>query len=253
MEEKQDLIIGRNAVTEALRSGRAVDSILVARGERSGSLGKIIGMCRERGIVVKQADSRKLDFLCGHAGHQGIVAYAAVRDYAQIDDIFALAEERGEDPFIVICDELEDPHNLGAIIRTAEAAGVHGIVVPKRRSASLSYAVGKASAGAVEYVPVARVANIPAALEDFKKRGLWIFGADSDGEDSAAADLTGPAGLVIGSEGFGLSRLVKEKCDVIISLPMKGKLNSLNASVAAGILMFEILRRREAAAASESL
>lgn len=244
MDEKDDIIIGRNAVAEALRSGRTVDSILVARGERSGTLGKIIGECRERDIVVKQADIRKLDFLCGHSNHQGIVAFVAVHEYACIEDIFALAKQRNEEPFIVICDELEDPHNLGAVLRTAEAAGVHGVIVPKRRSASLSYAVGKASAGALEYVPVARVPNISAAIDELKAKGLWIYGAETGGKNWCEQDYSGAVALVIGSEGLGLGRLVKEKCDFIVSLPMKGKLNSLNASVAAGILMFEAARQR---------
>lgn len=244
MDEKEDIIIGRNAVSEALKSGRTIDSILIAKGDRSGSLSKIAGECRERDIVVKEADSRKLDFLCGHSNHQGIVAFTAIHEYASLDDIFSLAESRNEPPFIVICDELEDPHNLGAILRTAEATGVHGIVVPKRRSASLSYAVGKASAGAVEYIPVARVSNISATIDELKKKGLWIFGADFGGEVWCGQDLSGPIALVIGSEGQGLGRLIKEKCDFIISLPMKGKINSLNASVAAGILMFEASRQR---------
>lgn len=243
-DEKDDIIIGRNAVTEALRSGRTVDSILVARGERSGTLGKIIGECRERGIVVKEADARKLDYLCGHSNHQGIVAFTAVHEYASIEDILALAESRGEKPFVIICDELEDPHNLGAVLRTAEAAGAHGVIVPKRRSASLSYAVGKASAGALEYVPVARVANITAAISELKEKGLWIYGAEIGGTPWCEQDYTGAVALIIGSEGQGLGRLVKEKCDFIVTLPMKGKINSLNASVAAGILMFEAARQR---------
>lgn len=243
-DEKDDIIIGRNAVTEALRSGRTVDSILVARGERSGTLGKIIGECRERGIVVKEADARKLDYLCGHSNHQGIVAFTAVHEYASIEDILALAESRGEKPFVIICDELEDPHNLGAVLRTAEAAGAHGVIVPKRRSASLSYAVGKASAGALEYVPVARVANITAAISELQEKGLWIYGAETGGTPWCEQDYTGAVALIIGSEGQGLGRLVKEKCDFIVTLPMKGKINSLNASVAAGILMFEAARQR---------
>jgi len=249
MDEKEDIIIGRNAIAEALKSGRVIDSILVAKGDRSGSLGKIVGECRERGIVVKEADSRKLDFLCGHSNHQGIVAFTAIHEYASIEDIFALAESREEKPFIVICDELEDPHNLGAILRTAETAGVHGIIVPKRRSASLSYAVGKASAGAVEYVPVARVSNIASTIDDLKEKGLWIYGAEPGGKNWCEQDFSGPVVLVIGSEGQGLGRLIKEKCDFIVSLPMKGQINSLNASVAAGILMFEAARQRAGIAA----
>lgn len=244
MEDHNDLIIGRNAVAEALRSGRSIDTLLVARGDRSGSLGKLVSECRERDIVIKQVDERKLDFLCGQGNHQGVAAYAAVKEYAQMKDIFALARERGEPPFLILCDELEDPHNLGAILRTAETAGAHGVIVPKRRSASLSYAVGKASAGAVEYVPVVRVANLAAAMDDLKQKGVWIYGAEPGGTAWCEQDYAGPVALVIGSEGHGLGRLVKEKCDFLVSLPMNGRITSLNASVAAGILMYEVARQR---------
>lgn len=241
---REDLIIGRNAVSEALRSGRAIDTLMVARGERNGSIGRIISECRDNGVVVKEVDRKKLDLMCGGAVHQGIAAYAASHEYASIDDIFALAEERGEKPFIIICDELEDPHNLGAVIRTAEATGAHGIIIPKRRNASLSYVVGKASAGAVEYVPVARVANIAQTIDELKEKGIWFYAADMDGEDWCSVNYDGGVGLVIGSEGRGISRLVKEKCDFIVSMPMKGRINSLNASVAAGVLMYEVARQR---------
>lgn len=239
-----DLIIGRNSVLEALRAGRAIDSLLVARGERSGSIGRILAECREKGIVIKEVDAKKLDFLCGRGNHQGVAAYAAAHAYACVADLLALAQERGEAPFLIICDELEDPHNLGAIIRTAEAAGAHGVIIPKRHAASLSFAVSKAAAGALEYLPVARVGNLAATLDELKKQGLWIYGADMDGTPFCETDYSGPAALVIGSEGRGLGRLIKEKCDFIVSLPMKGKINSLNASVAAGILMYEIARQR---------
>lgn len=245
MEEKNnDLIIGRNAVSEALKSNRAIDTLLVAKGDRGGSIGKIIGECREKGIVIKEVDRKKLDFMCGGSSHQGIAAYAAAHEYADVDDIFAAAQEKGEHPFIIVCDEIEDPHNLGAIIRTADAAGAHGVIIPKRRNATLSYVVGKTSAGAVEYVPVARVANLASTLDELKERGVWVYGADMDGQNWTDTDFSGGVALVIGSEGKGLGRLVKEKCDVIVSLPMKGKVNSLNASVAAGILMFEVSRQR---------
>lgn len=242
-EKREDVIAGRNPVTEALRSGRAIDTLLVAKNA-AGSLAGIAAKAREKGITVKEVDSRKLDFLCAGENHQGVAALAAVKDYSTIEDIFALAEERGEPPFIVVLDEIEDPHNLGAIIRTAECAGVHGIIIPKRRSAGLSYAVGKASAGAVEYVPVARVTNIPAAIDQLKERGLWVFGADMDGVECSKCNFEGPAALVVGNEGKGMGKLVRQKCDVIVSLPMKGKINSLNASVAAGILMYEIAKYR---------
>lgn len=241
---KTDLIIGRNAVLEALQSGRAIDSVWIARGERTGSIGKIQRLCREKGIVVKEVDEKKLTFSCAHANHQGVAAWAAAHDYAEVEDIFALAESRGEKPFIIVCDELEDPHNLGAILRSAEAAGAHGVIIPKRRSASLSFAVAKASAGAVEYVPVARVPNIPALLDDLKKRGVWIYAADMGGSLWCDTDFDGAVALVIGSEGRGVGRLVKERCDFVVSLPMAGKINSLNASVAAGILMFEVAKQR---------
>ncbi len=245
MEEKNnDLIIGRNAVLEALKSERAIDTLLVARGDRGGSIGKIIGECREKGVVVKEVDKKKLDFMCGGSSHQGIAAYAAAHEYADVDDIFAAAQAKGEKPFIIVCDEVEDPHNLGAIIRSADAAGAHGVIIPKRRNATLNYIVGKTSAGAVEYVPVARVPNLPTLLDELKERGVWVYGADMDGQNWCDTDFTGGVALVIGSEGKGLGRLVKEKCDFIVSLPMKGKVNSLNASVAAGILMFEVSRQR---------
>ncbi len=241
---REDLIIGRNAVSEALRSGREIDTLLVSKGERNGSIGQIIAKCRELQVVIKEVDRRKLDQICGGAVHQGVAAYAASHEYASVDDILALAQERGEKPFVVICDELEDPHNLGAIIRTAEATGVHGIIIPKRRNASLSYAVGKASAGAVEYVPVARVSNIAQTIDELKEKGIWFYAADMDGQDWCSVDYDGGVGLIIGSEGRGVSRLVKEKCDFTVSMPMKGKINSLNASVAAGVLMYEVARQR---------
>lgn len=244
MQNDEGLIIGRNAVAEALKSGREIDTLLAAKGERSGSMGKIIAECRERGVTVKEVDRRKLDSLCGGANHQGIAAYAAVHEYSTLEDMLRIAEEKGEAPFIVICDDIEDPHNLGAIIRTADACGAHGIIIPKRRGVSLTYAVGKVSAGAVEYVPVARVPNIPSVIEELKQKGFWIYAADMGGKLWCEQDYSGAAALVVGSEGRGISRLVKEKCDFTVSLPMKGKINSLNASVAAGILMYEIAKSR---------
>ncbi len=243
-EQRQDLIIGRNAVAEALKSGRAIDSLLVARGERGGSIGKIIADCRDRGIVVKETDVRKLDKICGGSNHQGVAAWAAAHEYSSIEDILNNAESKGEQPFVIICDEIEDPHNLGAIIRTADACGAHGIIIPKRRGVSLTYAVGKVSAGAVEYVPVAKVANLASTIEELKEKGFWVYGADMNGTRWDQQDYSGSVALVIGSEGKGISRLVREKCDFIVSLPMKGKINSLNASVAAGILMYEIAKHR---------
>lgn len=242
--ERQGLIIGRNAVAEALKSGRAIDSLMVAKGERGGSVGKIIAQCRDKGIVVKETDRRKLDKICEGENHQGVAAWAAVHEYSSVEDILKNAESKNEKPFVIICDEIEDPHNLGAIIRTADACGAHGIIIPKRRGVALTYAVGKVSAGAVEYVPVARVANLPSVIEELKEKGFWVYGADMDGTSWDKQDYSGSVALIVGSEGKGISRLVKEKCDFIVSLPMKGKINSLNASVAAGILMYEIAKHR---------
>jgi len=238
------IIAGRNAVSEALRAGRAVGSLYVQRGEKSGPLLSLIARAKDVGITVKEADSRKLDHLCGGAAHQGVVAVAAVKEFSSLDDIFALAEERGEPPFLIVCDELEDPHNLGAVIRTAECAGAHGVVIPRRRSAGLTYAVGKTSAGAVEYLPVAQVQNLASLLEELKRRGVWVYAADMDGSPWCETDFTGPVALVIGSEGRGVGRLIKEKSDFVVSMPMKGHVNSLNASVAAGILCYEVCRQR---------
>lgn len=243
-EPKPDVIAGRNPVSEAIRSGRPIDKILVARGEKTGAVVGILAKAREKQIPVKEADRVKLDFLSGSAPHQGIIALAAAKEYSTVEDILAYAAEKGEPPFLVILDELEDPHNLGAIIRTAECAGAHGVIIPKRRSVGLSYTVGKASAGAVEYMRVARVTNIAALLDDLKKQGVWIYGADMNGTDYTQCDMSGACALVIGNEGKGMARLVREKCDVIVSLPMKGHINSLNASVAAGILMYHALKSR---------
>lgn len=243
-EPKPDVIAGRNPVSEAIRSGRPIDKILVARGEKTGAVVGIIAKAREKQIPVKEADRVKLDFLSGSAPHQGIIALAAAKEYCTVEDILAYAAEQGEPPFLVILDELEDPHNLGAIIRTAECAGAHGVIIPKHRSVGLSYTVGKASAGAVEYMRVARVTNIAKLLDDLKKQGVWIYGADMNGTDYTQCDMSGACAIVIGNEGKGIARLVREKCDVIVSLPMKGHINSLNASVAAGILMYHAMKGR---------
>ena len=244
-EIKNDIIEGRNAVIEALRAGRTIDKIFIARGEVDKTLGHIASKAREKGIVVVEADRRKLDFMSQTKAHQGVIALAAVREYCTVDDIFAVAEERGEAPFIIICDEISDPHNLGAIIRSAECAGAHGVIIPKRRSAGLTAIVDKSSAGAVEHMAIARVPNIPAAIKELKDRGVWIYGTAADGQSQLwETDLSGSIGLVIGSEGDGMGRLVRESCDFVISLPMRGRLNSLNASTAAAVTMYEILRQR---------
>lgn len=242
---KNDIIEGRNAVIEALRAGRAMDKIFIARGDVDRTLGHIASSAREKGIVVVECDRRKLDFMSQTHAHQGVIALAAVREYSTVDDIFAVAREKGEAPFIIVCDEISDPHNLGAIIRSAECAGAHGLIIPKRRSAGLTAVVDKASAGAAEHAVIARVPNIPAAIKDLKDRGVWIYGTAAGGSsDLWHTDFTGPLALVIGSEGDGMGRLVSESCDFIVSLPMKGQVNSLNASAAAAIVMYEVLRQR---------
>lgn len=243
-EVKSDVISGRNPVSEAVRSNRPIDKILVARGEKSGAVVGILAKAKQKQIPIKEVDRTKLDYITGNTNHQGIVAFAAVKEYSTVEEIFEYAESLNEAPFIVVLDEVEDPHNLGAIIRTAECAGVHGVIVPKRRSASLSYTVGKASAGAVEYMRVARVTNISSLLDELKQHGVWVYGADMDGTDYRKCDFSGACAIVIGNEGKGISRLVREKCDVIVSLPMKGRINSLNASVAAGILMYSAMNNR---------
>ena len=243
--EADGMIEGRNAVMEALRAGTPIDKIFLARGETDATLGHIASTARDKGIVVVEADRRKLDGMSRTHAHQGVVAIAAVREYASVDDILNAAREKGEPPLIVVCDELSDPHNLGAVIRTAECAGAHGVIIPKRRSAGLTAVVAKTSAGAVSYVPVARVPNLTALLKELKDEGLWIFGTAADGDTSLYdADLKGPAAIVIGSEGDGMGRLVSQQCDFRVSIPMKGKLNSLNASAAAAILLYEAVRQR---------
>ena len=249
MEEKDNslnsnIICGRNSVLEAVRSGREIDRLLVAHGVTGGSVTAIIAKCSAKGILIKEVSPQKLDFLCGNANHQGVAVMFSASEYCTVDDILKTAEERGEKPFIIICDEIEDPHNLGAIIRTAEASGVHGIIIPKRRSASLNATVAKSASGALEYMRVARVTNVANEIDNLKKKGVWVFGADMDGKHYTDFDYDIPVALVIGNEGNGIGKLVAQKCDEIISLPMKGKINSLNASVAAGILMYEVVRKR---------
>ena len=244
-EIKNELIEGRNAVIEALRAGRAIDKIFIARGDVDKTLGHIASKAREKGIVVVESDRRKLDFMSQTKAHQGVIAVCAVRDYCSIEDILALAAERGEPPFVIVCDEISDPHNLGAIIRTAECVGAHGVIIPKRRSAGLTAIVDKASAGALEHMAIARVPNLVAAIETLKKNGLWIYGTAADGSNELwKTDLTGPACIVIGSEGSGISRLVREKCDFLVSIPLHGQISSLNASAAAAVLLYEALRQR---------
>lgn len=244
-ELPDDVLVGRNAVTEALKSGRGINKLWIASGDREGSVAEIAALAKERGIVVQYVERAKIEALAGGHRHQGVLAYVAPVPYAELEDILKAAEAKGEAPFLVLLDELEDPHNLGALLRTADATGVHGILIPKRRSVSLNATVAKTSAGAVEYVPVARIGNIAQTLKKLKEKGVWVAGADMDGEKAYyEADLTGPLVLVVGSEGKGMSRLTKEACDFIVRMPMVGRINSLNASVAGSILMYESMRQR---------
>lgn len=244
-EMKNDsLIIGRNAVIELLKSERDIENVLIAKGSREGSVSVITSMCRERGIPVKTVDRKKLDFMCGNANHQGVAANVSAHKYSSVEDILEYAQGRGEQPFIIICNSIEDSHNLGAIIRTAEACGVHGIIIPKRRNVGLNYTVSKTSCGAIEYMRVARVSNLVQTIKELKKKNIWIYCADMNGQPWCKTDFSGGCAVVIGSEGNGVGRLVKENCDFTVSLPMCGKVNSLNASVAAGIIMYEITKQR---------
>lgn len=244
-EIRNEIIEGRNAVIEALRVGRSIDKIFIAKGETDKTLGHIASKAREAGIVVADADRRKLDNMSVTKAHQGVIALVGVNEYCSVDDILALAAERNEAPFVIVCDEVSDPRNLGAIIRSAECAGAHGVIIPKRRSAGLTAIVGKASAGAAEHMRIARVSNIPAALKELKDKGLWVYGAAAGGSSELwSTDFSGAMALVIGSEGDGIGRLVRENCDFIVNIPMVGKINSLNASAAASIIMYEVLRQR---------
>lgn len=238
-------IEGKNAVMEALKAGRAIDKVYIARGEQDRALAFIASKARAAGAAVSEVDRKKLDFMSVTHSHQGVIAVAAVREYATVESILAAARERGEKPLIVICDEISDPHNLGAIIRTAEAAGAHGIIIPKHRSAGVTAIVEKTSAGAVEHIAVAKVANLAAAAEKLKENGVWIFGTAAEGDKQLwQSDLADGAAIVIGSEGEGMSRLMREKCDFLVSIPMRGKVSSLNASAAAAVVLYEAVRQR---------
>ena len=238
----EQIIYGRNAVTEALLSGKTIDTVYIQKGAKG--LGKIISLAKDSGAVVKDANDEKLSQLSEGGKHGGVAAVLAAAEYATVDDLLKVAEEKGEPPFLIIADEIQDPHNLGALIRTAEAAGAHGIIIPKRRSAGLTSTVYKTSAGAVNWLKVARVSNLVETINDLKKKNIWVYGAEADGQPFHKADLSGAVALVIGSEGFGLGRLVRESCDMILSIDMYGKVNSLNASVSGGILMYEVVRHR---------
>lgn len=242
-----DVLIGRNAVAEALKAGRSINRLLLAGGDRDrdGSVAEIRALAKERGTICQTVERAKIEAIAGGLRHQGVLAYVAPVAYAELDDILAAAEEKGEPPFLLLLDELEDPHNLGALLRTADATGVHGVLIPKRRSVPLTATVAKTSAGAVEYVPVARVGNIAQTLKMLKEKGFWVAGADMDGPATCwEADLTGALVLVVGSEGHGMSRLTRELCDFVVRMPMVGRINSLNASVAGSILLYESMRQR---------
>lgn len=242
---REDLIIGRNAVIEALKSDRTIECVYVSKGDLEGSIKVALGLAKDRGVVIKEADRRKLDTMCDGLNHQGIVARVTPFKYCEVNDILEDAKRKEQQPFIVILDEIEDPHNLGSIIRTAELCGVHGIIIPKRRNVGVTSTVYKCSAGAIEHMKIAKVTNINATIDMLKEQEIWIYGADIDGKDySYNTDFSGPCALIIGSEGKGISSLTLKKCDLLVKIPMIGKINSLNASVAGGIMMYEVLKGR---------
>ena len=242
---REDLIIGRNAVIEALKSDRTIECVYVSKGDLEGSIKVALGLAKDRGVVIKEADRRKLDTMCDRLNHQGIVARVTPFKYCEVNDILEDAKRKEQQPFIVILDEIEDPHNLGSIIRTAELCGVHGIIIPKRRNVGVTSTVYKCSAGAIEHMKIVKVTNINATIDMLKEQGIWIYGADIDGKDySYNTDFSGPCALIIGSEGKGISNLTLKKCDLLVKIPMIGKINSLNASVAGGIMMYEVLKGR---------
>ncbi|MBM6752662.1 23S rRNA (guanosine(2251)-2'-O)-methyltransferase RlmB [Mediterraneibacter glycyrrhizinilyticus] len=238
------VIEGRNAVIEAFRSGRTIDKLFVLDGCQDGPVRTIVREARKHDVIISFVDKERLFHLSETGRHQGVIAFAAAYEYSSVEDMLKLAEERGEDPFLILLDNIEDPHNLGAIIRTANIAGAHGVIIPKRRAAGLTATVAKTSAGALNYTPVAKVTNLAKTMEELKEKGLWFVCADMDGESMYDLNLTGPIGLVVGSEGEGVGRLVKERCDFVAGIPMKGQITSLNASVAAGIMAYEIVRQR---------
>ncbi len=245
VEEVEGQLEGRNALTEALKAGRAIDKVFIADGDTDRALHRLAAQAKEAGAVIVPVDRRKLDAMSTTHSHQGVIALAAAHDYYTLEDLLEEAASRGESPLLVICDELSDPHNLGAILRSAECAGAHGVVIPKRRSVGLTATVAKASAGAVEYMKVARVTNINAAITQLKEQGVWVFGTAAEGSiPMYKADLTGPTAIVIGNEGDGLSQLARKNCDVMVNIPMRGSISSLNASAAASILLYEAVRQR---------
>lgn len=240
---RENVIVGRNPVREALKSGREIDKLMVS--SEDGSMKKILALAGERRIPVMKVEKSAIERVASGQIHQGVAAFVSAYEYAELEDIFSLAEKRGEDPFIIILDNLEDPHNLGAIMRTAECAGAHGIIIPKRRACGLTDVVAKASAGAVEYMPCVKVTNIAQTIDALKEKGIWVAACDMGGQEYYKADLKGKIAVVIGSEGFGISRLVKEKCDFVVSMPMVGRINSLNASNAAAVILYEVRKQRD--------
>ena len=245
VEERDDIVIGRNAVIETLKGERTIETLYISNSKLEGSINTIVGLAKEKRVIIKEVDKRKLDSMCNGEAHQGVIAKVTPYKYSEVSDILDLAKQRGESPFIIILDELEDPHNLGSIVRTAELFGVHGIILPKRRSASVSTTVYKSSVGAIEHVKIAKVTNLNSTIEDLKQEGIWVYGADIRAEEySYQVDFSGPCAVIIGNEGRGISKLTVQKCDKLIKIPMVGKINSLNASVAAGIIMYEVLKGR---------
>lgn len=243
--EENDKLEGRNSIMEALKANRTINKLFIAKGEKEGSIRQIIAIARQKGIITTEVERNVLDGMSTSRSHQGVIAYVAAKEYVEVDDILAAAQEKGQPPFIIILDEISDPHNFGAILRTANAVGAHGVIIPKRRAIGLTSAVSKASAGAIEYVPVSRVTNISQTIEYLKKNNVWVVGTDSTGEKAFyESDLKGPIALVVGSEGEGMGKLVREKCDFVVNIPMQGEISSLNASVAAAIVMYEILKQR---------
>ncbi|ENK0559093.1 23S rRNA (guanosine(2251)-2'-O)-methyltransferase RlmB [Clostridium botulinum] len=244
-EIREDIIEGRNAVIEALKSNKTIEKVMVAKGDLEGSIKIIISLAKEKGIVINEVDRKKLDSISQTRAHQGVIAFTTPYQYCAVEDIIRYAKQKEEEPFIVILDEIEDPHNFGSILRTAEVCGVHGVIIPKRRNVGVTPAVYKTSAGAVEYMKISKVTNINNVIDKLKEKGIWIYGADMCGNDYCFdVSLSGPIALVIGSEGRGISKLTKSKCDVLVKIPMLGNITSLNASVAGGMLMYEILKQR---------
>lgn len=243
-EFKENIIEGRNSVIEAIKSGRTIEKLYIAKGNLEGSINVVISKAREKGLVINEVDRRVLDDMSTSGSHQGVIAITSPYEYSTIDEMLDAAKAKDEPPFLIILDEIEDPHNLGSIVRSANSFNAHGVIIPKRRSAYITATVSKASAGAVEYTKIAKVNNINQTIKELKDKGLWVIGTDADGETCWSSNLTGPIALVIGSEGHGISRLVRENCDMVVSIPIGGEINSLNASVAAGISMYEVVRQR---------